>query len=70
MNGALRLSALFALFKTVLTLLIPEAARRSLDDLCPEDVVSSAEAIVATSEPHGAVPVTEGAPAPASTATG
>ena len=51
--GAMRLFALFALAGMLLTLLVPEGARRSLDDLSPEDVVASAEEIVATSEPHG-----------------
>ena len=47
-TGALRLSALFALIGTLLTLLIPEGARRSLDEISPEDVVASAEQIVAS----------------------
>ncbi len=46
-SGAMRLSALFALAGMLLTLLIPEGARRSLDELSPEDVVASAEEIVA-----------------------
>ncbi|HVC15311.1 MAG TPA: MFS transporter [Acidimicrobiales bacterium] len=50
--GAMRLFALFALAGTFLTLLVPEGARRSLDDLSPEDVVASAEEIVATSGPE------------------
>ena len=48
--GAMRLFALFALAGMLLTLLVPEGARRSLDDLSPEDVVASAEQIVATGE--------------------
>ena len=67
-NGALRLSALFALIGTLLTLLIPEGARRSLDDLSPEDVVASAEQIVALGEPGavaspGSLPAREETPA-------
>jgi MFS family permease len=53
-NGALRLSALFALLGTALTLLIPEGARRSLDDISPEEVVASAEEIVASKVPESA----------------
>ena len=59
-SGAMRLFALFALGGMLLTLLIPEGARRSLDDLSPEDVVASAEEIVASSSPgvgaHGGTP--------------
>ncbi|MGH9083398.1 MAG: hypothetical protein ACRDWN_08645, partial [Acidimicrobiales bacterium] len=58
-NGALRLSALFALLGLGLTLLIPEPARRSLDELSPEEVLAGAEEIVATAEAEGLeVPVT------------
>lgn len=45
-SGALRLSALFALLGMALTFLIPEPARRSLDELSPEEVVASAEQVV------------------------
>jgi PHS family inorganic phosphate transporter-like MFS transporter len=51
-NGALRLSALFALLGTIVTLLIPEGARRSLDDISPEELVASAEQIVASRHPE------------------
>ncbi|MGH9082371.1 MAG: MFS transporter, partial [Acidimicrobiales bacterium] len=50
-SGALRLSAVFALAGALLTLLIPEPARRSLEDISPEEVVAGAERIVATVEP-------------------
>ncbi len=50
-SGALRLSALFAAMGAGLTLLIPEPARRSLDDLSPQDVVNDAEEIVASAVP-------------------
>ena len=46
-SGALRLSALFALVGFGLTLLIPEPAGRSLDELAPEEVLAGAERIVA-----------------------
>jgi hypothetical protein len=44
--GALRLTALFALAGMLLTLVLPEPAQRSLDDMSPEEVVSQAEEIV------------------------
>ena len=44
--GALRLTALFALVGMLLTLVLPEPAQRSLDDMSPEEVVSQAEEIV------------------------
>ncbi|MDA8063675.1 MAG: MFS transporter [Actinomycetota bacterium] len=47
-SGALRISALFALVGTLLTLLIPEPAGRSLDDVAAEEVVAGAESIVAS----------------------
>ncbi len=50
-NGALRLSALFAMIGFLLTLLVPEAAGRSLDEISPEDVVDSAQQIVASGDP-------------------
>ena len=62
-NGALRLSALFAVIGTLLTLLIPEGARRSLDELSSEDVVASAEQIVGIGEP-GELGEWEETPAP------
>ena len=66
-NGALRLSALFALIGMLLTLLIPEPARRGLEELSPEDVLAGAEGIVASAEPvpvfalEGADPLEEAA---------
>jgi MFS family permease len=49
--GALDLSAGFALVGTLLTLLVPEPARRSLDQLAPDDVVEAAEAVVGNVSP-------------------
>ncbi|MCK4177029.1 MFS transporter [Aciditerrimonas ferrireducens] len=56
--GALKLSAGFALVGALLTLLVPEPARRSLDELSPEDVVEAAgEVVRAAQQPvPGAVP--------------
>ncbi len=45
--GALRLTAAFAAIGTLLTLLVPEAAGRSLDELSPEEIVREAEHYVA-----------------------
>jgi PHS family inorganic phosphate transporter-like MFS transporter len=59
-SGALRLSALFAVLGAGLTLLIPEPARRSLDELSPEGVVADAEQIVASSGPSALVPAKHG----------
>ncbi len=49
-SGALRLSAGFAFLGMLVTLLIPEGARRSLDDISPEELVASAEQIVASGQ--------------------
>ncbi len=46
--GALRLSAGFAVVGTLLTLLVPEPAGMSLEDLSGDDVVEAAEAVVTT----------------------
>ncbi len=61
-SGALRLSALFALIGTLLTLLIPEPAQRSLDELSPDDVVASAEQVVEAAR-IAPVPETSNGPA-------
>ncbi len=45
-GGALRLSAAFAVAGALLTLLVPEPAGRSLEDLSSEEVVQAAEAVV------------------------
>ncbi|MGH8981829.1 MAG: MFS transporter, partial [Acidimicrobiales bacterium] len=49
-QGAMRLFALFALLGMLLTLLVPETAGRSLDDISPDELVASAEGIVAASD--------------------
>ena len=63
-SGALRLAALFSLAGALLTLLIPEGARRSLDELSPHEVVATAEQIVSISE-RGGREAAEESPAPA-----
>ena len=61
-SGALRLSALFALIGTLLTLLIPEPAQRSLDELSPEDVVADAQRVVEVLRVEPAKAEASGAP--------